>query len=223
MGDGHKIVLPGQTKNTLLSESGEVLMPPEDWAFLPAGDAAITKSVKSKGKVWVVQVRKGRRMISKGIWANGADILNSQQEIQARRSTPEYAKQRKRDLARQKARQEAYVSEFLAEVVGFLNFHPRYQKEARLLGEKITAHATPVNSGTVARTQRIPIAQRAQAAVIAWMRHQTTAYDSMPIPRIKGKRREVRKGLAVKSMEILHAYRQGREIVETCPLKKALA
>lgn len=223
MEDGHKIVLPGQTKNTLVSESGEVLVPPEDWGFLPAGDAVITKGVKSKGKVWVVQVRMGRRMISKGIWANGADILNAQQEIQARRSTPEYAKQRKRVLARQRARQEAYVIEFLAEVVGFLNFHPRYQKEARILGEKITAHATPVNSGTVARTQRIPIAQRAQAAVIAWMRHQTTAYDSMPIPRVKGKRRDVRKALAVKSMGILHAYRQGREIADTCPLKKALA
>jgi len=222
MVDGHKIVLSGQTKGSLFSESGEVLIPPEDWAFLPAGDAAITKSVKAKGKVWVVHVRKGRRMISKGIWANGADILNSRQAIQARRSTPEYAKQRKRDLARQKARQAAYVGEFLAEVVEFLDFHPRYQKEARLLGEKITAHATPVSSGTVARTQRIPLTQRAQAAVIAWMRHQTTAYDSMPIPRVKGKRREVRRGLAVKSMEILKAYRQGREIVENCPLKKSL-
>lgn len=223
MGYDHKIVLPGKTKDSLFTESGEALIPPEDWAFLPAGDAAITKRVKAKGKVWVVQVRKGRRMISKGIWANGADILNSQEEIQARRSTPEYAKQRERDLARQKARQAAYVSEFFAEVIGFLDFHPRYQKEARLLGEKITAHATPVNSGTVARTRRIPISQRAGAAVIAWMRHKTTAYDSMPIPRVKGKRREVRKALALNSMEILHAYRQGGEIVENCPLKKALA
>jgi hypothetical protein len=222
MGYCHKIVLSDPTKGSLLSESGEELIPPEGWAFLPAGDAAITKSVKAKGSVWVIEVRKGRRMISKGIWANGADILSSRQEIQAKRSTPEYAKQRKRDLARQKAKQAAYVNEFLAEVIGFLDFHPQYQKEARILGEKITAHATPVSSGTVARTKRIPIAQRAGAAAVAWMRHQTTAYDSMPIPRVKGKRREVRKALALKSMEILHAYRQGREIVENCPLKKAL-
>ncbi|MEZ6128720.1 MAG: DUF2293 domain-containing protein [Planctomycetaceae bacterium] len=46
----------------------------------------------------------------------------------------------------------------------------------------ITAHATPVGSGTVARTQRIPVEQRAESAVIAWMRHQTTAYDHMKIP-----------------------------------------
>ena len=28
--------------------------------------------------------------------------------------------------------------------------------------------------------------------------------------------------LAVKSVELLEAYRQGREIAQTCPLKKAL-
>lgn len=54
-------------------------------------------------------------------------------------------------------------------------------------------HAVPVGSGTVARTQLIPLEQRAEAAVIAWMRHQTTAYDRMSIARIKGERREVRR------------------------------
>lgn len=53
----------------------------------------------------------------------------------------------------------------------------------------MTAHATPVGSGTVARTSRIPIERRAEAAVIAWLRHQTTAYDDMKIPRVKGRRR----------------------------------
>ncbi len=219
----HQIVLPGGKEGRFLSESGEKLTPPENWAFLPAGDAAITKSVKAKGLVWVVQVRKGRRLISKGIWARRADILASQRQVRARRSTPEYARLREKDLARRRAKQEAYVSEFFIEVLKFLNFHPRYQREATLLGKKITAHATPVNSGTVARTQQIPIDQRARAAVIAWMRHQTTAYDSMGIPRVKGKRREVRRELAAKSIEILQAYRQGRKIVESCPLKKVLA
>ena len=215
--------MPTEKKGMVLSEFGKVLTPPENWGFLPAGDAVITKGVKARGPVWVVQVRKGRRLISKGIWANRADILASQNEIQAKRSTPEYAKQREKDLARCRAKQEAYEREFFAEVVVFLNFHPRYQTEATLIGEKITAHATPVNSGTVARTRQIPIGKRAQAAVIAWMRHKTTAYDSMSIARVKGKRREVRRGLAAKSIKILQAYRGGREITETCPLKKALA
>jgi hypothetical protein len=54
------------------------------------------------------------------------------------------------------------------------------------------------------------------------MRHQTTGYDSMKIPRVKGKRREVRLMLAQRSHELLDRYRRG-DAVEGCPLKKALA
>jgi hypothetical protein len=82
----------------------------------------------------------------------------------------------------------------------------------------------PVGSGTVARTQRIPIERRAEAAVIAWMRHQTTAYDHMKIPREKGARREVRRMLAGRSRELLERYRRGGgESRSSCPLKRALA
>ena len=188
----HRIVQAGRTEGTLHTDSGEHLSPPNDWAFLPAGDAAITRSVKAKGVTWVVQTRKGRRMISQGIWAKELDINESRLEAEAKRKTPEYARRRKTDLARRTARQEKYLVDFCAEVVRFLDFHPRYTAEAELLGKKITKHAAPVGSGTVARTERIPIEKRAEAATIAWMRHQTTSYDSMRIARIKGKRREIR-------------------------------
>ena len=223
MAHRHRVVQPGRMTGTLLAESGEQLIPPEDWLFLPAGDAAITRSVKAKGATWVVRVKKGRRLISKGIWAKEAHILASQKEVEAKRSTPEYARRRQSDLARREVKQQAYVGEFCAEVVSFLDFHSRYQTEANLLAGKVTAHATPVGSGTVARTERIPVARRAEAAVIAWMRHATTAYDSMRIARVKGRRREIRRQLAAKSVEVLHAYRQGREIAANCPLQKALA
>lgn len=216
------MVQPGRTKGTVLAESGEPLTVPVDWTFLPAGDAAITRSVKAKGETWVVKVRKGKREISLGLWAEATHVQASRLEVEAKRSTPEYTRTRQRDLARRQAKQQAYVGEFYAEVVRFLDFHPRYETEAQRLSEKITAHATPVGSGTVARTERIPLAKRAEAAVIAWMRHQTTAYDSMSIARIKGQRREVRRQLAAKSVELLQAYRQGRDISENCPLKRAL-
>ena len=86
----------------------------------------------------------------------------------------------------------------------------------------MTGHATPVGSGTVARTGRIPLEARAEAAVIAWMRHQTTGYDGMANPRVKGKRREVRRMLARRSQELLQRYRRGEPVGEDCPLKKAL-
>ncbi len=218
----HRIVRPGVKKGTVFLESGKQISPPEDWAFLAAGDAAVTRKVKSKGPTWVVQVCKGRRKISKGIWAKAIHILQSQEEVEAKRATPEYERQRKRALARREAKQKAYIASFYAEVFGYLGFHPKYELEAKLLAHKVTQHATPVGSGTVARTERIPISQRAEAAVIAWLRHQTTAYDSMRIARIKGRRREVRRYLAAKSKEVLQVYREGREVSEGCPLKRIL-
>ena len=114
------------------------------------------------------------------------------------------------------------MEDFFGTVVTFLNFHADHASLAQQLARAITDHATPVGSGTVARTTRIPVAQRAEAAVIAWMRHQTTAYDSMAIPRIKGKRREVRRMLAQRSNELLTRYRRGEEIGSACPLLTAL-
>jgi hypothetical protein len=222
MTHNHRIVQPGRKAGTVLADSGEVLTPPADWAFLAAGDAAITRSIKAKGVTWVVQLKMGRRLIAKGIWASQGDILAAQAEVAAKRAAPDYARKRAGDLARRAAKHQVYEGEFLAEVVAFLNFAARYQREAQLLAEKVTTHATPVGSGTVARTERIPIAKRAEAAVIAWLRHATTGYDSLRIARVKGKRREVRRQLAAKSVELLQAYRQGRDTGEDCPLKRAL-
>ena len=108
-------------------------------------------------------------------------------------------------------------------MVAFLAFHPNHAELAERLARAVTDHATPVGSGTVARTKRIPVEQRAEAAVIAWLRHQTTGYDGMVIPRIKGKRREVRRMLARRSHELLDAYRRGKPVPEGCLLQKALA
>ena len=90
------------------------------------------------------------------------------------------------------------------------------------MGQAIATHATPVGSGTVARTKRISVERRAEAAVIAWMRHQTTAYDNMHIPRVKGKRREVRRMLAERSRKLLDRYRSGEALSGDCPLTTAL-
>jgi len=119
--------------------------------------------------------------------------------------------------------QAVYVDDFIGAVVAFIAFHPAHADLADRLARVVADHATPVGSGTVARTKRIPVEQRAEAAVIAWMRHQSTAYESMAIPRVKGKRREVRRMLARRSQEVLHRYRRGEPVSEECPLLRALA
>jgi hypothetical protein len=118
--------------------------------------------------------------------------------------------------------QSEYVQDFHGAVFAFLAFHPIHSDLADRLAKAVADHATPVGSGTVARTERIPIEHRAEAAVIAWMRHQTTGYDGMVIPKVKGKRREVRQMLARRSQELLGRYRRGETIGEYCPLKRVL-
>jgi hypothetical protein len=214
---------PGPTANSVQALDGRILTTPGDWVLLPPGDAALTRRVKAAGDHWVVQEKKGRKVFSRGVWAPAETIARIQAELEAERSTEGFAKKREADAKRREKAQEAYVEDFTGAVVSYLAFHPAHAKLAQQMAIAISAHATPVGSGTVARTKRIPIEQRAEAAVIAWMRHQTTGYDSMKIARVKGKRREVRRMLAQRSKELLHRYRRGQASDENCPLLLSLS
>jgi hypothetical protein len=144
-------------------------------------------------------------------------------ELEAVRSTEGFVRRKAADTRRREKIQAQYVEDFFGAVLAFLAFHPGHAALAAHLARAVTDHATPVGSGTVARTKRIPVERRAEAAVIAWMRHQTTAYDSMVVPRVKGKRWEVRRLLARRSQELLERYRRGEPAPEGCPLRKGLA
>jgi hypothetical protein len=215
--------LPGPAPNTVRTPDGQVVAVPSSWELLPPGDAALTRRVKAAGEFWLVQEKVGRRMFSRGIWAPRETIEQVRKDLAVERSTDAYSKRREADSRRREAQQAEYVEDFQAAVVAFLAFHERHSELALRLARKVAAHATPVGSGTVARTKRIPIERRAEAAVIAWLRHQTTGYDSMKIPRVKGQRREVRRMLAQRSKELLGAYRRGDLITAHCPLAQALS
>ena len=220
---GSRTFTPGPTPNTLRAADGKIQTVPEGWILLPPGDAALTRRVKAAGDHWIVAEKKGRKVFSRGIWAPAATIQRIRAELDAERSTESFAKKKEADARRREKAQAEYVEDFFGAVVKFLAFHPNHANLADQIASAVTDHATPVGSGTVARTKRIPVEQRAEAAVIAWMRHKTTGYDSMAIPRVKGKRREVRRMLAQRSQEVLHRYRHGEPVLEGCPLQKALA
>ena len=218
-----RTVSPGRRPGTVRTADGQILRPPATWALLAPGDATLTRRVKAAGPHWVVQKKKGRRVFSQGVWAPAQTIESCKQALVQERGTDAYKKKLAASRARSAATQEAYVDEFERAVLSFLGFHERYTTQAQQMARLITAHATPVGSNTVARTKRIPVEDRAGSAVIAWMRHQTTAYDTMSIARIKGERRDVRRKLAQKSKQLLAAYRSGQDVnLETCPLSKAL-
>ena len=214
---------PGPSPNSLRSSDGNVVTVPGGWQLLPPGDAGLTRRVKAAGDHWVVKEKVGRRTYSRGIWAASATIDRIRSELEAERSTEGYAKKQDAAARRREKVQAEYVEDFLGAVETFLGFHRSYADLADRLARAVTEHATPVGSGTVARTERIPVEQRAEAAVIAWMRHRTTGYDGMAIPRVKGQRREVRRMLARRSQELLGRYRSGEPVGQECPLRRALA
>lgn len=216
------VFAPGPKPRTVRAADGSVRSVPEGWGLLEPGDATLTRRVKAAGPSWTVQEKQGRRTFSRGVWAPAETISRITAELKAERATEAYAKKRQAGLVRREREQAVYVEDFHGAVFAFLNFHPAHGQLAEQLAKLVTVHATPVGSGTVARTQRIPIERRAEAAVIAWMRHQTTAYDRMVIARVKGRRREVRRLLAGRSRELLETYRAGHPASPHCPLAKAL-
>lgn len=210
---------PTRDPRVFVDARGAHHSPPADWACLPPGDAGLTRRVKLAGPSWAVIEKKGRKSFSKGLWAPRANIEAARAALEAERATEGYAKKRASALQRREKEQVAYVASFEDEVFSFLRFSPRYADLARAMAEAIAAHATPVGSGTVARTKRISIEERAEAATIAWMRHQTTAYDHMQIARISGARRQVRRELAQISRAVLDLHRRDSpHPVRACPL-----
>lgn len=213
---------PGPDAKTVATKEGKILLVPVGWDLLPPGDAALTRRVKAAGEHWLVQEKKGRRVFSRGVWAPAETIRTIRAELEIERSSESYAKRRQADAQRRAKEQSHYVDSFFDAVLGYLDFHQNHAELAKQFALAVTHHATPVGSGTVARTKRIPVERRAEAAVIAWMRHQTTGYDDMVIPRVKGKRREVRRMLAGRSKELLDRYRRGDPTCDRCPLYRAL-
>ena len=216
------IVGPHYKPRTVRLEDGTTREAPEGWSLLPPGDAGLTRRVKAAGPSWTVQEKKGRKKFSRGVWAPADTIAAERARIEAERETPAYKKKQAAAKAKRERDQAAYVETFRQSVLDFLAFHPDHAELEARLAEAVTTHATPVGSGTVARTKRIPVEKRAESAVIAWMRHQTTAYDDMKIARVKGRRREVRAELAKRSRALLSRYRAGEPADERCPLARAL-
>ena len=203
--------------------AGEVLAVPDGWVLVPPGDAALTRRLKQTCPTFAVREKRGRKMFSRGVWAPAHAVDAITATLEAERAEPAYARKLEAGRARRAEQQQRYAERFEAAVLDFLAFAPNHQTLARVLANAITEHAIPVGSGTVARTERIALERRAEAATIAWLRHQTTGYDDMRIPRVKGMRREVRRLLAERSRTLLEGYRRGLAVSpERCPLRAAL-
>ena len=203
--------------------NGKVVPLPDNWTLVKSGDAGLTRRLKACGAPYWVLVHKRRNRIENiGLFIDKDTAEAVKAELDAERETPEYQKQLASSRRSRAKKQLQYENDFFMAVLEFLDFAPCYAELAEKMAKLVADHAVPVGSGTVARTSMIPIEQRAEAAVIAWMRHQTTAYDHMVIARVKGERRAVRRQLASGSRELLRRYRRGEALLPDCPLYAVL-
>lgn len=216
-------VSPGPTPRRVRVQGSPWLTVPEDWALLEPGDAALTRRVRAAGPCWVVEVPWKNRTRSLGTWAP-ADVIERERAARgAEQADPTHQRRLAQSRARAEKKQADYEETFQQAILRWLAFAPRWQSEAETLAARVTAHATPVGSGTVARTTRIPVEERARAAVMAWMRHQCSDYDDRHIPRVRGLRGQVRRDIAADHRDLLEAFRRGVEReAGTCPLLRAL-
>ena len=213
----------GEKEGYVLNLAGKPMQIPAGWEVLTPGDAALSRRVKQEGPSWTVIEIKRRKRFSHGVLAPAERIAMLKADREAEKDDPKYQKKLVAGRARRAKAEQVYAEEFEQVIFQFLDFHEDHINLANTLAKTVTEHAIPVGSGTVARTQRIPIERRAEAAVVAWMRHQTTAYDHMTIPREKGARREVRRMLAERSRKLLGRYQvRNGEVSQACPLTSAL-
>lgn len=207
-------------ENVFIRDGYEVV-PPENWMFVPSGDPGLTRRLKNASGYWLVVRKHKNRIVSTGLLTDAAEVEKQKLMLEKERSSPAYLRKAASAKRSRNLKQLEYEIEFRNAVISFLDFHESYKELAKRLAKAVTEHAVPVGSGTVARTSTISIERRVEAAVIAWMRHKTTAYDNMSIARIKGERREVRRRLAERSRKLLDDYRIGKFIPpDECILSK---
>jgi hypothetical protein len=150
---------------------------PDDWDFLPAGDAFLTRTVKAAGTYWVAWRPRGRTRPHRrrlGLWAPRSAIEGAREEASA---TETERARRRAQGARSRERHEAAYREELADAIRrFLAFPPEHAALADEIAQAAAAQTAVVGSGRVGRTRTLTLDQRAGLAARAYIRHHLTGY-----------------------------------------------
>jgi hypothetical protein len=159
-------------------EHGEIEIP-DEWDFLPSGDHFVTKQVTAAGTYWIAwkprsRGRGHRRRL--GLWAP-ADTIDAAKrkaaETEAARATA------RRSGARQRMRREdRFREELRAAIVAYLDFADEYADVATRIADAAARRAAEVGSGRVGRTGKLSLAEKAELAARAHIRHQHTDYEA---------------------------------------------
>lgn len=151
---------------------------PEDWEFLPRGDAFVTRTVKAGGRYWLCWQPRGQHRAHRqlqGLWAP-ADVIQAAK--QRAKDTAERRAATRQVSARSRAkREQRYEDQLRAAILDFLDFAPAHRDLAEQIATGTAARAAVVGSGRVGRTQLLTLEDKARLAARAHIRHRYTGYE----------------------------------------------
>jgi len=151
---------------------------PEDWDFLPSGDAFVTRRVMAAGTFWVAWRPRGKNRPHRrrlGLWAPKTPIEEAWAESAV--TEAERARQRERG-AKSRERQEVVYRDELADAIRrFLDFAPEHSELTEEIAAEAATRAAVMGSGRVGRTRTLSLDERAVLAARALIRHRYTSYE----------------------------------------------
>lgn len=144
--------------------------------FLPSGDTALTRRARKHSPLSAVVVRFNRsrkRYERQGLLVTPAAIAQAEQECAA--DAPDRAARREKDVERRRQEDRELIDEMTQAILASYPHCPA--DEARRLAE----HTAQRGSGRVGRSAagRALDERALDLAVVAWIRHQHTNYDTL--------------------------------------------
>ena len=187
---------------------------PKGWDILPPGDAFVTRHVKLGGPHWVAKKLAKGYTTTLGIWTPKENIAAAQkraEETMAQRES-------KRVISRaQREKQEAkYRQQFVETAYRYLAFAPKHKKLAQDIAGGAAESATEVGSKRVGRTRKLPLEEKVELAVRAYIRHNYTDYEDrlrdseFPLERNDYLYREIKSEAHEAVDEFIDHYRKRR-------------
>jgi hypothetical protein len=173
------------TKEGLWDPVNGALDQPEEWEFLPSGDAFVTRRVKAAGVYWKLWRPRGRNRPHRrllGLLAPAAAIEAAQAE--AASSEAARSGRRAQGAAYRARKEDIYRQELTEAIIGYLGFAPEHGDLAQAIAAEAAQRAAEVGSGRVGRTRTIEIDQRAALAARALIRHRYTDYEDRLVQEV---------------------------------------
>ncbi|MGB8386159.1 MAG: DUF2293 domain-containing protein [Dermatophilaceae bacterium] len=158
-------------------EHGHIAIP-DGWDFLPSGDAFLTRQVSAAGTYWVAWKPRGRgrghrRRI--GLWAPTAAIDAAR--AAAEQTEAVRAVNRRAGVRQRERREDRDRSELRGAIITYLDFADEHARLAGQIAAAAAARASEVGSGRVGRTSTLTLAEKAELAARAHIRHHHTDYE----------------------------------------------